>query len=114
MISAADLLRRVYHVWTSIPALQRDFAGDCVQSVPGIFPGVAGGRGAGDEPDRREDESARLDHGSVAVLAAGKPEYRFRVFSEARAGSLEDRRVGLDWDVAGRLAGDEAGHARNS
>ena len=39
-----------------ISAMQHDFASDCLQSFSGVFPGATDFRGAGDEPDWRQDE----------------------------------------------------------
>ena len=43
-------------VCACISPVQRDFAGDRLQSFPGVFPDAAACRGVGDEPDWRPDE----------------------------------------------------------
>src|SRR5713226_7482004 len=45
----------------------------------------------------------RLVASATATSNAGKPGYRFGVPGEARPGHVEDRGLGLDWDIACRL-----------
>jgi hypothetical protein len=83
----------VWHVCAGVSALQHDFAGDCIQSILGIFPGVAGCGIVSDDPDQGQDKPTGPDKGSDALRRGANPSPEF--LGEARTGSVEDRSVGL-------------------
>src|ERR1700737_1783450 len=101
-------------VFARISAVQRDFAGDSLQSFPRVFSDSADCRGVGDESDWWQNESVRSARGFHTVFAAGKSNDRFGIFGEARTGNVENRVAGMHRNVARRLAGDEASDAGNS
>jgi len=77
MISAAGLLRRVYGCLPRISTVQRDFAGDCLQSFSGVFPDAVDGRGASESRiggrtslfDLIEDLTQFLPPGSQTIVS---------------------------------------------